>query len=69
MYAKLVGLRDSAIADKAFFDGHISSIGGVTSDAKRKWQSFSAQAENEAKDGADYCAAKHCRTEVLLQQW
>lgn len=69
MYAKLDGLRDSAIADKAFFDSHISSVGGITSDAKRKWQSFSAQAEKDAKDGEDYSAAKHCRMEVLLQQW
>ncbi|KAH7512183.1 hypothetical protein FEM48_Zijuj12G0063400 [Ziziphus jujuba var. spinosa] len=68
VYAKLDGLRDSAIADKAFFDSHISSVVGITSDAKRKWQSFSAQAEKDAKDGEDYSAAKHCRMEVLLQQ-
>lgn len=67
--ARLGDLRESAIADKTFLDGHISSIDGITTDAKRKWQSFSSQAENDAKDGADYSAAKHCRFEVLLQQW
>lgn len=27
------------------------------------------QAENDAKDGADFSAAKHCRMELILQQW
>ena len=40
----------------------------VTTDAKRKWQEFSMQAENDAKDAADFSAAKHCRMELLLQQ-
>ncbi|KAF3441637.1 hypothetical protein FNV43_RR15552 [Rhamnella rubrinervis] len=66
--ARLVDLRESAIADKTFLDGHISSIEGITTDAKRKWQSFSSQAENDANEGADYSAAKHCRMEVLFQQ-
>jgi kinesin family protein 11 len=42
---------------------------GIATDAKRKWMEFSMQAENDAKDGVDYSAAKHCRMEVLLQQW
>lgn len=67
--ARLDGLRESAIANKEFLDGHVSSMEGITTDAKRKWQSFSTQAENDAKDGAVYSAAKHCRMEVLLQQW
>lgn len=67
--ARLVGFRESAIAEKEFLDGHVSSMEGITNDAKRKWQSFSAQAENDSKDGADYSAAKHCRMEVLIQQW
>lgn len=50
-------------------DGHVSSMEDITTDAKRKWQTFSAQAENDANDGAEYSAAKHCRMEVLLQQW
>ncbi|XP_024019672.1 kinesin-like protein KIN-5C [Morus notabilis] len=66
--SRLVGFRESAIADKEFLDGHVSSMEGITNDAKRKWQSFSTQAENDAKDGADYSATKHCRMEVLLQQ-
>ena len=69
MDARLVGLRESGIEDKKFLDSHVYTMEGMTSDAKRKWQSFSTQAENDAKDGADYSAAKHCRVEVLLQQW
>lgn len=42
---------------------------GITIDAKRKWQAFSMQAESDAKDGADNSSAKHCRMELLLQQW
>lgn len=69
MDARLGDLRESATSDKTFLDGHISSIEGITTDAKRKWQSFSSQAENDANDGADYSAAKHCRIELLVQQW
>ncbi|TQE00172.1 hypothetical protein C1H46_014184 [Malus baccata] len=66
--AKLVGFKESAIADKSFMDGHVSSMEGITTEVKRKWGEFSMQAENDAKDGADYSAAKHCRMEVLLQK-
>lgn len=66
--AKLVDFRESAIADKSFLDGHVSSMDGIATDAKRKWMEFSMQAENDAKDGVDYSEAKHCRMEVLLQQ-
>ncbi|KAM2893222.1 hypothetical protein FF1_008605 [Malus domestica] len=66
--AKLVGFKESAIADKYFMDGHVSSMEGITTDAKRKWLEFSMQAENDAKDGVDYSAAKHCRMEVILQK-
>ncbi|KAJ4705284.1 Kinesin-like protein [Melia azedarach] len=66
--ARLVDLRESAAANKTFLDGHVSSMEGITTDAKRKWQAFSMQAENDAKDGADYSSAKHCRMELLLQQ-
>lgn len=65
---RLVDLRESAIANKTFLDGHVSSMEGITTDAKRKWQEFSTQAENDAKESADYSAAKHCRIEILLQQ-
>ncbi|XP_050383598.1 kinesin-like protein KIN-5C isoform X2 [Argentina anserina] len=66
--AKLVDFRESAIADKSFLDGHVATMDGISTDAKRKWMEFSMQAENDAKDGVDYSAAKHCRMEVLLQQ-
>jgi hypothetical protein len=66
--SKLVDLRESGIKNKSFFDGHVSSVEDITTNAKRKWQSFCIQAEKDAKDTADYSAAKHCRMEVLLQQ-
>ncbi|XP_039042768.1 kinesin-like protein KIN-5C [Hibiscus syriacus] len=64
---RLDDIKESAVANKTFLDGHVSSVEGITTDAKRKWQAFVAQAENNAKDTADYSAAKHCRTEELLQ--
>ncbi|XP_010271626.1 PREDICTED: kinesin-like protein KIN-5C [Nelumbo nucifera] len=66
--ARLVGLRDAATGNKTFLDAHVSSMEGITNDAKRKWQAFSIQSENDAKDGADFSAAKHCRMESFLQQ-
>lgn len=69
MDTRLVSLRETAAQNKTFLDGHVSSLEGISTDAKRKWQEFSSQAENEAKDSADYSAAKHCRMELLLQQW
>ncbi|XP_044489949.1 kinesin-like protein KIN-5C [Mangifera indica] len=66
--ARLVEFRESAAANKTFLDGHVTSMKGITTDAKRKWQAFSIQAENDAKDGADNVSAKHCRMELLLQQ-
>ncbi|XP_021289820.1 kinesin-like protein KIN-5C [Herrania umbratica] len=65
---RLVNFRESVVASKTFLDGHVSSMECITTDAKRKWQEFAMQAENEAKDSADYSAAKHCRMEALLQQ-
>ncbi|KAF2289708.1 hypothetical protein GH714_038107 [Hevea brasiliensis] len=66
--ARLVDLRETAIGNKANLDVRASSMEGITTDAKRKWQEFSMQAENDAKDCADYSAVKHCRMELLLQQ-
>ncbi|KAJ8754766.1 hypothetical protein K2173_012155 [Erythroxylum novogranatense] len=66
--ARLYGLRENATGNKAFLDEHVSSMEGVATEAKRKWQEFSMQAENSAKDSADYSAAKHCRMELILQQ-
>ncbi|KAJ6406701.1 hypothetical protein OIU84_010250 [Salix udensis] len=66
--ARLVDLRETATGNKAFLDVHVSSMECVSTDAKRKWQEFSMQADDGAKDIADYSAAKHCRLESLLQQ-
>lgn len=65
---RLVGLRGSTVENKAYVDEYTSSMAGITKDAKRKWEEFSKQAENDAKDGADFTAAKHCRMELLHQQ-
>ncbi|KAL6961509.1 hypothetical protein U1Q18_039279, partial [Sarracenia purpurea var. burkii] len=67
--ARLTGLNETVTANKTFLDGHVSSKESITTDAKRKWLEFSKQAENDAKDSADFSAAKHCRMESLLQQW
>lgn len=69
MDARLVDLRETATGNKAFLDGHVSSMEHVSTDAKRKWHEFSMKAEDNAKDVADYSSAKHCRMESLLQQW
>ena len=69
MDARLADLRETATGNKAVLDGHVSSMEYVSTDAKRKWQEFSMQTENDAKDIADYSATKHCRMESLLQQW
>ncbi|KAK1408457.1 hypothetical protein QVD17_40247 [Tagetes erecta] len=65
--ARLAGIRETAAGSKTVLDGHVSSLEGITIDAKRKWQEFSLQAENDVKDNADFSAAKHCRFELLLQ--
>ncbi|CAL0310527.1 unnamed protein product [Lupinus luteus] len=65
--AKLVDLRESGITNKLFLDGHVASVGDIVTHAKRKWQTYCVQAEKDAKDTADYSAAKHCRMEELLQ--
>ncbi|XP_021892543.1 kinesin-like protein KIN-5C [Carica papaya] len=66
--ARLIDLRERAVVNKKFLDGHVSMMNGIATDAKRKWEAFSMQVENNAKDGADYSAAKHCRMEILLQK-
>ncbi|RDX94099.1 Kinesin-like protein KIN-5C, partial [Mucuna pruriens] len=65
---KLVDLRESGMRNKSFLDGHVSSMGDIVTNAKRKWQAFCVQAEKDAKDTADYSAAKHCRMEALMKQ-
>ena len=62
-------MGDGALENKAFLDEHVSYVEGVTTDAKRKWEDFSMQAQRDSKDGSGFSAAKHCRMELLLQQW
>ncbi|XP_076908537.1 kinesin-like protein KIN-5C [Bidens hawaiensis] len=66
--ARLVGIRETAAGSKTVLNGHVSSIEGITTDAKRKWQEFALKAEHDARDSADFSAAKHCRFELLLQK-
>lgn len=66
---RLAGIRETCSASKTVLDGHVSSIENITTDAKRKWQEFSLQAENNATDSAEFSAAKHCRFESILQKW
>ncbi|KAI3447447.1 hypothetical protein Pfo_004112 [Paulownia fortunei] len=66
--ARLDDLRDSATGNKIFLDGHVSTIDGLTTDLKRKWQDSFMQAESNYNDNADFSAAKHCRMELLLQK-
>ncbi|KAL9227692.1 hypothetical protein vseg_003350 [Gypsophila vaccaria] len=66
--ARLGDLTETAVANKSFLDGHVSSVEGLTTDAKRKWQAFSVQAESSATDNADFSAAQHCSMEFLLQK-
>ncbi|KAI3995533.1 hypothetical protein MKX01_023278 [Papaver californicum] len=65
---KLVGLSNTISENKAFLDGHTVVVEGITTDAKRKWQAFSHQAENDAKDAAHYSSATHCHVDLLLNQ-
>ncbi|KAL0333495.1 UNVERIFIED_CONTAM: Kinesin-like protein KIN-5C [Sesamum angustifolium] len=66
--ARLGDLKDSAVGNKMFLDGHVSVMGGITTDLKRKWQDCFLQSESNFKDNADFSAAKHCRMELLLQK-
>ncbi|KAK6126368.1 hypothetical protein DH2020_039893 [Rehmannia glutinosa] len=66
--AKLDDLSDSATGNKLFLDGYVSTIDGITTDLKRKWQDSFMQTESNFKDNADFSAAKHCHMELLLQK-
>ncbi|PIN02856.1 Kinesin-like protein [Handroanthus impetiginosus] len=66
--ARLGDLKDSVIGNKMFLDGHFSTMDGITTDLKRKWQDCFTQAESNCKDDADFSAAKHCRMEFLLHK-
>ncbi|XP_062195793.1 kinesin-like protein KIN-5C [Phragmites australis] len=65
---KLNSLGDAARGNKAFLDEHTSTMEFVTKDAKRKWEIFAEQAENDCKVGSSFSAAKHCRMETMLQE-
>lgn len=67
--ARLDDIRDTAIGNKIFLDGHVSAIDGIATDLKRKWQDSYVKAETNFKDNNDFSAAKHCRMELLLQKW
>lgn len=67
--ARLDDLKDSAIGNKMFLDGHISTVDGITTDLKRKWQDSFKHAESSFKENADFSAAKHRRMELLMQKW
>ncbi|KAL0426556.1 UNVERIFIED_CONTAM: Kinesin-like protein KIN-5C [Sesamum latifolium] len=66
--ARLGDIKDSAVGNKMFLDGHVSMMDGITMDLKRKWQDCFLQSESIFKDNADFSAAKHCRMELLLQK-
>nr|KAJ0188521.1 hypothetical protein LSAT_V11C900463440 [Lactuca sativa] len=65
---RLATIKETATGSKKILDGQVSSFERITSDAKRKWEEFSTQAENDAKESADFAAAKHCRFESVLQK-
>ncbi|XP_051132208.1 kinesin-like protein KIN-5C [Andrographis paniculata] len=66
--ARLGDLKDTVIGNKMFLDGHVSTMDGITTDLKRKWQDSFMQAESNVKDNVDFSAAKHCRMELLMHK-
>ncbi|XP_073018606.1 kinesin-like protein KIN-5C [Primulina eburnea] len=66
--ARLGDIKETVIGNKMFLEGHVSTMDGITTDLKRKWQDSFTQAETNFKDNADFSAAKHCRMELLLQK-
>ncbi|KAK3124120.1 hypothetical protein QOZ80_8AG0640690 [Eleusine coracana subsp. coracana] len=65
---RLNSLGDAARGSKAFLDEHTSAMDCVTKDAKRKWETFAEQAENDCKVGSSFSAVKHCRMETMVQE-
>ncbi|KAJ0547533.1 putative plus-end-directed kinesin ATPase [Helianthus annuus] len=66
--ARLATIRETAAGGKKVLEQHVSSVDRITSNAKRKWQDFYMQTENDAKENAVFAAAKHCRFESVLQK-
>ncbi|XP_051150145.1 kinesin-like protein KIN-5C [Andrographis paniculata] len=65
---RLCELTETVNENKKTFDGHVSTMDGITKDLKRKWEDCFTQAESDFKDNAGFTAAKHCRMELLLQK-
>ncbi|ONK71285.1 uncharacterized protein A4U43_C04F6900 [Asparagus officinalis] len=65
---RLIALRDAAVENKVLLNEHVSFEQGVITDAKRKWEEMSMQAQHDLKDGSDFSSTKHCRMELLLQE-
>ena len=68
MDSRLSNFKDAVSSNKTFLDEHVSTVNTLAKDAKRKWETFAMQAENDAREGAAFSAAKHCQMELLLQQ-
>ncbi|XP_073272504.1 kinesin-like protein KIN-5C isoform X2 [Primulina huaijiensis] len=66
--ARLCDLKETVIGNKMFLEGHVSTMDGITTDLKRKWQDSFTQAETNFNDNADFSAAKHCSMELVLQK-
>ncbi|CAN7062062.1 unnamed protein product [Brassica rapa subsp. trilocularis] len=66
--SRLSNFKDAVSSNKTFLDEHVSTVNTLAKDAKRKWETFAMQAENDAREGAAFSAAKHCQMELLLQQ-
>ncbi|KAI4378545.1 hypothetical protein MLD38_016009 [Melastoma candidum] len=66
--ARLLSITQTTSLNKSFLDRSVSSMEGITTDAKRKWHEFHTQAENDASESSDYTAAKHCRMESLFEK-
>ncbi|EFH55899.1 predicted protein [Arabidopsis lyrata subsp. lyrata] len=48
-----------SLPTKIVLHEHVSAVNNLTNDAKIKRETFSIQAEDEAREGADFSAAKH----------
>ncbi|CAN8287444.1 unnamed protein product [Cochlearia groenlandica] len=66
--SRLHNFKDAVSSNKTFMEEHVSTVNSLANDAKRKWETFSTQSETDARDGADFSAAKHCRIESLFQE-
>ncbi|GJX97268.1 kinesin-like protein KIN-5C [Tanacetum coccineum] len=63
--ARLESIKETATGSMKVLDGHVSFFNRITLDAKRKWQDYSSQAENDVKESAHFVAAKDSRFDLL----